>query len=621
MARTTKKTVASRGFVNDIILESLLNGDKYGYEIIKEVEQKSNGKIVLKQPSLYSSLRRFETKGYISSYWGDSNIGGRRHYYSLTETGKQYFYEKNKSDDDEEELKDVEENVEEIPVSPAPKKVKPEETYEIDETQEYDEIPVVTDSYLSQFKGFEFSDKVDELLGESIEPPAAQPGEEKQPHNLYNRIHKKEEDLEYIKEREEDKKESPVEEAPQLEEEKFYFKNGNIVEQVALDEEKTNTATSFIQQGLFDKKQEYVVKEVPATPKQQAWEDLRKEALLKQSSTSFDKQAPTLQERENASQHVTEEPQIDVDKAAHYKQSDFFDAPVRKKVNVFVDENGITRIADDETLLRKPEKRIFDNIGARIDSSSKDVIAKRTAFTESKNELKTPFASEETTEEKEDLKAINYKEILGSLYAIEDNKDRKPVEKIIPNKEEWLIDKGEAEEYSPAPAAQFNTGTTTKEVLVKHYQPSVKQKEYDFVLVNKVKALLGVILFTFILLQVSTLLIVLNAKDLIGKSDQIYYILAYCVSFAVLLGLGVPWLIAPTRRTLQKYNLNFALILGSLAFLTISVFTYAINSFTGLTINNVSNYLTSLLLPIILAANFVIAPIIYRVIIANKNMY
>ena len=41
MARRTKKT-ASRGSVNNIILESLLSGDKYGYEIIKEVEDKKS---------------------------------------------------------------------------------------------------------------------------------------------------------------------------------------------------------------------------------------------------------------------------------------------------------------------------------------------------------------------------------------------------------------------------------------------------------------------------------------------------------------------------------------------------------------------------------------------------
>ena len=91
MAKKKRKKIASRGSVNDIILKTLVGGDKYGYEIIKEVENYSDGKIILKQPSLYSSLTRFEEKGYVSSYWGDSDIGGRRHYYHLTEMGQNYY--------------------------------------------------------------------------------------------------------------------------------------------------------------------------------------------------------------------------------------------------------------------------------------------------------------------------------------------------------------------------------------------------------------------------------------------------------------------------------------------------------------------------------------------------
>ena len=108
-----RRKTASRGFVNNIILESLISGDKYGYEIIKEVEEKSNGKIQLKQPSLYSSLKRFETKGFITSYWGDSDIGGRRHYYTITELGKNHYnktinkgYDVDDEEEDEEAAED-----------------------------------------------------------------------------------------------------------------------------------------------------------------------------------------------------------------------------------------------------------------------------------------------------------------------------------------------------------------------------------------------------------------------------------------------------------------------------------------------------------------------------------
>ncbi len=77
-----------RGHINTIILRSLADSDKYGYEIIAEIEKKSHGQYSLKQPSLYSALKRLESQGYVTSYWGGTAGGGRRKYFSLTEEGQ-----------------------------------------------------------------------------------------------------------------------------------------------------------------------------------------------------------------------------------------------------------------------------------------------------------------------------------------------------------------------------------------------------------------------------------------------------------------------------------------------------------------------------------------------------
>ena len=80
-----------RGQLSCVILSTLLKQDKYGYEIIDEVLKNSQGKISIKQPSLYSSLKRMEEQSLISSYWRDSDIGGKRHYYHLTDLGKKHL--------------------------------------------------------------------------------------------------------------------------------------------------------------------------------------------------------------------------------------------------------------------------------------------------------------------------------------------------------------------------------------------------------------------------------------------------------------------------------------------------------------------------------------------------
>ena len=84
---------AQRGSISPIIITALSTGDKYGYEICKEIERLSDGKLILKQPSLYSSLRRLEEQNLVHSYWKDSELGGNRHYYVLTDSGKKIFDE------------------------------------------------------------------------------------------------------------------------------------------------------------------------------------------------------------------------------------------------------------------------------------------------------------------------------------------------------------------------------------------------------------------------------------------------------------------------------------------------------------------------------------------------
>lgn len=88
-----------RGHINTIILRTLYERDKYGYEIIEEIEKKSHGQYSLKQPTLYSALKRLESQGYINAYWktDEVSLGGRRKYYTLTDSGRE-IAEKNQAE-------------------------------------------------------------------------------------------------------------------------------------------------------------------------------------------------------------------------------------------------------------------------------------------------------------------------------------------------------------------------------------------------------------------------------------------------------------------------------------------------------------------------------------------
>lgn len=85
-----------RGHTDTIILKFLTGGDKYGYEITKLVQELSGQEYELKEATMYSSLKRLENDGLITSYWGDETQGGRRRYYHITPNGEKQ-YEANKS--------------------------------------------------------------------------------------------------------------------------------------------------------------------------------------------------------------------------------------------------------------------------------------------------------------------------------------------------------------------------------------------------------------------------------------------------------------------------------------------------------------------------------------------
>ncbi len=82
-----------RGHTEPIILAHLLEGDSYGYQINKEIMEKTNNLYELKEATLYTAFRRLEQAQLITSYWGDQEVGARRRYYSITRKGREVYQE------------------------------------------------------------------------------------------------------------------------------------------------------------------------------------------------------------------------------------------------------------------------------------------------------------------------------------------------------------------------------------------------------------------------------------------------------------------------------------------------------------------------------------------------
>lgn len=95
-----------RGHTDAIILAQLLRTDSYGYEINKIISTLSEGRFELKEATLYTAFRRLEESGYITSYWGDSDAGARRRYYTITPSGREASHRLNREWEETKEIMD-----------------------------------------------------------------------------------------------------------------------------------------------------------------------------------------------------------------------------------------------------------------------------------------------------------------------------------------------------------------------------------------------------------------------------------------------------------------------------------------------------------------------------------
>lgn len=77
-----------RGSLELLVLSSLEAGPRHGYEIGKQLERRSRGRLEFKASTLYSVLYRMEDRGWIKGRWMEREGERRRCYYKLTSAGK-----------------------------------------------------------------------------------------------------------------------------------------------------------------------------------------------------------------------------------------------------------------------------------------------------------------------------------------------------------------------------------------------------------------------------------------------------------------------------------------------------------------------------------------------------
>ena len=80
-----------RGVTELVLLGLLTQQDMYGYEMAQALQQRSGGRFVLLESSMYPTLYRLEDRGYVSTR--QELVGKRRTrmYYHLEPAGAEYL--------------------------------------------------------------------------------------------------------------------------------------------------------------------------------------------------------------------------------------------------------------------------------------------------------------------------------------------------------------------------------------------------------------------------------------------------------------------------------------------------------------------------------------------------
>ena len=682
----SRRNTASRGFVNNTILECLLDGDKYGYEIIKEVKDKSDGKVVLKEPSLYSSLKRFELKGYITSYWGDSEIGGRRHYYSLTEPGKKYFLSLKSPNaslvDEDEEVESVT-DVEQLTLDNIN-----QEIYNI----ENDLAEVDDSNYINKVQ-FDVNDKLSALLNDNT--PALNETEdipedvfnenveieqsnaeldletEKQLINEINTaIQKEQEVIDNIDEVDNTSTENEV-----LYDHKFRTTNTEIStgneKYIQYDLFNTTTPTNYVDANELTPKETSSIKEKENVLANNTEREIEKDIpLIKESEVSFfnwnemKSKASTnktsfsnkINSNQTTNKYSLYTPTQETEDVATETNNSY---KTKNDLHSLFNEsksNNSSKIIDNVTPT-KTNNKIFDNVGARINAV--DTLFKKSQpeyddepqMTEADYELLNKKLNEKfdsITENKSSKVDLDYKKILGDLYYSDndeisntnnvenqvylDNDEMyndhlidtdyiSTYEEIIDNdieteKIESAINKSKMYSYNSLNESLANDGFKFKPYSITTSEDDTEH----FVKINKVRFIYGAIMSVIMLLQIATIYIILKSSNNLISNDSTLYLVAMLAPITIFIAYLIPYITKKDERKSKYYNLNYHLMFGVLYMFCGLILTYAINLIVGLNHTNTLSFLSKLILPAVLLTNFIISPIVYKLVMDAKNL-
>lgn len=93
--RESRSEYMLRGSADGLLLFLIdEKGQSYGYEIIREIERRSQGYLRFKEGTIYPALHKLENLGLIHGEWSELPNGQQRRCYRITERGRKELSER-----------------------------------------------------------------------------------------------------------------------------------------------------------------------------------------------------------------------------------------------------------------------------------------------------------------------------------------------------------------------------------------------------------------------------------------------------------------------------------------------------------------------------------------------
>jgi len=83
-----------KGNIDTLLLSLTSQQPMYGYQIMRELDGRSQGYFRFKEGTLYPALHRLEKAGLVQGKWQVLSGGRHRRYYHMTEKGRRILVEK-----------------------------------------------------------------------------------------------------------------------------------------------------------------------------------------------------------------------------------------------------------------------------------------------------------------------------------------------------------------------------------------------------------------------------------------------------------------------------------------------------------------------------------------------